>query len=168
MKPIQYLSPEELRQRVTSERRSLRRLMLKLKQPNRWALDVRVHQLHVQAFEQFSCLDCGNCCRTLGPRLTPTDIQRMARFLKMRAADVYQNYLAADEDGDTVFASMPCPFLGDHNHCAIYSHRPAACREYPHTDRKKFHQIADLSLKNCETCPVVFGIFTTLANDLPG
>jgi len=167
MEPILYLSPEELKQRVSSERRKLRRLLVKMQQTDRRLLDERVHDLHHQAFSQFSCLDCGNCCRSLGPRLTPADIERMARFLKIRVADVYQNYLAADEDGDTVFASMPCPFLGSDNHCSIYSHRPSACREYPHTDRKKFYQIAELSLKNCETCPVVYGIFTALANELP-
>lgn len=167
MKPIQYQSPEELRSGVISEKRVLKKLVQKMKQTDRRELDERVHKLHEEAFKKFSCLDCGNCCRSLGPRLTSADIQRMARFLKMSVAEVYQNYLTADEDGDTVFASMPCPFLGHDNLCSIYSHRPAACRDYPHTNRKRFGQIAELSLKNCETCPVVYTIFTTLASELP-
>lgn len=51
---------------------------------------------------------------------------------------------------------MPCPFLGSDNYCSIYEDRPKACREYPHTDRKKFYQIHALTIKNAETCPAVF------------
>lgn len=46
-------------------------------------------------------------------------------------------YLRVDEDNDKVFKSMPCPFLGEDNLCSIYDIRPKACREFPHTDRKK-------------------------------
>ena len=59
---------------------------------------------------------------------------------------------------DMVFRSMPCPFLGDDNYCAIYESRPKACREYPHTDRKKFFQIYKLSVKNASTCPIVYEV----------
>ena len=33
--------------------------------------------------------------------------------------------------------------------------RPKACREYPHTDRKKMVQIMDLTYKNSLVCPAV-------------
>jgi Fe-S-cluster containining protein len=36
--------------------------------------------------------------------------------------------------------------------------RPKACREFPHTDRKKFHQITDLTLQNVAICPAAFEI----------
>jgi Fe-S-cluster containining protein len=36
--------------------------------------------------------------------------------------------------------------------------RPKACREFPHTDRKKFQQIADLTLKNVAICPAAYNI----------
>jgi Fe-S-cluster containining protein len=48
--------------------------------------------------------------------------------------------------------------LGDDNYCAIYESRPKACREYPHTDRKKFFQIYKLSVKNASTCPIVYEV----------
>ncbi len=56
-------------------------------------------------------------------------------------------YLRVDEDGDKVFQSMPCPFLGGDNLCSIYDARPKACREFPHTDRKKIYQINNLTIK---------------------
>ncbi len=79
----------------------------------------------------------------------------MAKSLRIKPVDLINKYLRIDEDGDLVFQSMPCPFLGNDNYCAIYESRPKACREYPHTDRKKFYQIYKLSVKNAYTCPIV-------------
>ncbi|MEZ5067203.1 MAG: YkgJ family cysteine cluster protein [Bacteroidia bacterium] len=39
----------------------------------------------------------------------------------------------------SVLKKSPCPFLLDDNHCSIYSIRPQACREYPHTIRKNIY-----------------------------
>lgn len=121
-------------------------------------MDVFIHDLHDRFFEQTDCLTCGNCCRTLGPRLTDKDVERMAKAVRMKVNDFEERYLKKDEDGDVVFKAMPCPFLGADNYCAIYESRPKACREYPHTDRKRFYQIYNLSIKNAYTCPVVFQV----------
>ena len=74
----------------------------------------------------------------------------------MKAADFEAQYLRIDEDGDKVFQTMPCPFLGSDNLCSIYEVRPKACREFPHTDRKKIYQINNLTLKNTVTCPAAY------------
>jgi len=121
-------------------------------------LDLKIHELHYNAFEEIDCLECANCCRTLGPRFTDKDVERIAKSLRMKQADFIKQYLVVDEDGDMVFQSMPCPFLGSDNYCSIYEVRPKACREYPHTDRKKFHQIYKLSVKNASTCPIVYQV----------
>jgi hypothetical protein len=44
------------------------------------------------------------------------------------------------------------------NYCMVYESRPKACREYPHTDRKKFAQLLSLTEKNLDTCPAVLDI----------
>ena len=125
-------------------------------------MDLRVQALHDKVSSGTDCLKCANCCRSLGPRITDKDIERMAKALRMKATDVIKNYLRVDEDGDTVFQSMPCPFLGDDNYCSIYESRPKACREYPHTDRKRFYQIYNLSIKNATTCPIVYEVLEQL------
>ena len=48
--------------------------------------------------------------------------------------------------------------LGTDNKCSIYDIRPKACREFPHTDRRKFQQINALTLKNVKICPAAFNI----------
>ncbi len=130
-------------------------------------MDLQVHALHDKISERTDCLSCGNCCRTLGPRITDKDIDRMAKSLRIKTSDVIAKYLRVDEDGDMVFKSMPCPFLGADNYCAIYESRPKACREYPHTDRKRFYQIYKLSIKNAYTCPIVFEVLEELTDSNP-
>ena len=64
--------------------------------------------------------------------------------------------IAQEIHGDKVFKAMPCPFLGGDNLCSIYDVRPKACREFPHTDRKKIYQINHLTIKNTLTCPAAY------------
>lgn len=125
-------------------------------------MDKEILQLHKEAFTAIDCLQCGNCCRSLGPMILTKDIDAMGKALRMKPADVIERYLRTDEDGDRVFKSMPCPFLGADNYCAIYENRPKACKEYPHTDRKKFYQIYALSMKNAAVCPIVFRVLDKL------
>ena len=122
------------------------------------AMDLHVHSHHEEISERTDCLSCANCCRSLGPRITDKDVERISKLLRMKSSELMTKYLRVDEDGDIVFRSMPCPFLGDDNYCAIYDSRPKACREYPHTDRKRFYQIYNLSIKNAYTCPIVFEV----------
>lgn len=121
-------------------------------------MDLVVHALHIKYSAAIDCLQCARCCKELGPRIEEKDLARMAKALHMKFSDVIAQYLKMDEDGDRVFKSMPCPFLGEDNYCIIYESRPKACREYPHTDRKRFYQIYNLSVKNAETCPIVYEV----------
>jgi len=118
-------------------------------------LDKAFHRLHEQAFQKIDCLDCANCCKTTSPIFRDVDINRISKHLKIKSALFIEKYLHLDEDHDYVLNIAPCPFLGEGNKCDIYDHRPQACREYPHTDRKNIHQILDLTYKNTLVCPAV-------------
>lgn len=121
-------------------------------------MDLEIQQIHQEYVDKTDCLSCANCCRTLGPAIYDRDIERMAKALRIKPSEVVSLYLKTDEDGDYVFRSMPCPFLMDDNYCSIYEDRPKACREYPHTDRKKFVQIYKLTVQNSSTCPIAFEV----------
>ncbi|MBT6808887.1 MAG: YkgJ family cysteine cluster protein, partial [Flavobacteriales bacterium] len=62
--------------------------------------------------------------------------------------------------------SVPCTFLGMDNYCSIYEVRPKACREFPHTDRIKQHQLLGITEKNVEVCPAVFNIIEKLKQNI--
>ncbi|XOV67438.1 MAG: YkgJ family cysteine cluster protein [Fluviicola sp.] len=130
-------------------------------------LDAVFHQEHDNAFEQIDCLKCANCCKTTSPIFRDVDIQRIAKKLKMTPEAFESAYLKTDEDGDWVLQTSPCTFLQPDNTCFIYDIRPQACREYPHTDRKRMIQIMDLTLKNAEICPAVSKILEKVMIDLP-
>ncbi len=149
----------KLASKAESSNKSLIR-QLKTKKPAN--LDYMMQEIHHSVFQEIDCLECGNCCRSLGPRLTARDIEKLAKPLQMKTNRIIEKYLMMDEDHDYVFKSMPCPFLGSENFCAVYEYRPQACREYPHLDRRKFIQILDLSIKNSGTCPAVFQAFEML------
>ncbi len=157
-----YRTPEQLSEETKISKIETASFLKKLKKKKPKKLDLIVHDLHNEAFDQFDCLECANCCKTLGPRITDKDIDRMAKFLRIKSSDFIAQYIKIDEDNDFIFNQSPCPFLMPDNYCMVYQQRPKACREYPHTDRKRFFQILDLSQKNCETCPVVCDIISEL------
>ncbi len=137
-------------------------LVQKLKKSKPRDLDTEVEVFHDEVFEAVDCLKCANCCKTTSPGMKDRDVERLARHLRLRPAQVIDKYMALDADGDYVFRSAPCPFLAADNYCSVYESRPTACREYPHTNRKRFYQILDLSLKNTEVCPAVVKVFEKL------
>lgn len=125
-------------------------------------LDSLFYELHEKEFAVFDCLQCGKCCTSLGPLLTDKDISRLSLCLKVKPSEFTQKFLVIDEDNDYVFKAMPCPFIRGDNFCTVYDSRPAACRDYPHTNRKNIKGILHLCIKNTETCPVVENIFKSL------
>ncbi|MFL5765532.1 MAG: YkgJ family cysteine cluster protein [Bacteroidia bacterium] len=137
---------------------STRKLFEQLKRKKPKNLDDVVHELHEEAFQEIDCLSCANCCKTTSPIFYDRDIDRISKRLKMRPSDFIAKYLHVDEDKDYVLNSAPCPFLDHENYCMIYEDRPTACREYPHTNRKRFFQILDLTLKNTYVCPAALQI----------
>lgn len=137
---------------------------LKKKTPKN--LDYIVQNIHDEAFEQIDCLQCANCCKTVGPLLTNNDIERISKYLRLKPSDFITKYLQIDEDKDYVFQSMPCPFLGSDNYCLIYDVRPKACREYPHTDRKKIYQIDKITIKNTEFCPIAYKVVEEMKKEI--
>lgn len=160
---VDYKSPEELKILTDKTRDETETFLNFFKRKKPKNLDDVVHDLHFDAFAKFDCLDCANCCKTIGPRLIDKDVERLAKHLKMKLSEFIKQYIQVDEDGDMVFREHPCPFLMPDNYCMVYESRPRACREYPHTNRKRFYQILNLTHKNCETCPVVYNIIKELS-----
>jgi len=152
----------KLAEKHKKENKGLVKQLKKTKPKN---LDDKVHRLHDEAFENIDCLACANCCKTTSPTFYERDIDRLAKHLKIKPSEFIKQYLKIDEDGDYVLTTAPCPFLDYENYCMVYDSRPTACREYPHTNRKRFYQILDLSLKNTEICPAVADVFEGLKKD---
>jgi len=141
-----------------------KKFLQRLKTKDSRKVDDAFHSAHEEVFKQLDCLTCANCCKTTSPIFYPTDIDRIARSLRMRPGDFIEKYLRIDDDNDYVLKVSPCPFLDDQNYCKVYEARPKACREYPHTDRKKMVQITELTFKNTLVCPAVLDIVERIKN----
>lgn len=129
-------------------------------------LDYIMQELHDNQFKKTNCLDCANCCKTTGPLFTLADIERIAKHLRLKPQQFIEQYLKIDEDKDYVLKTVPCAFLDHDNSCFIYDFRPKACREFPHTDRKKFYQLANITLKNVAICPAAYNIVEEMKKKL--
>jgi hypothetical protein len=70
---------------------------------------------------------------------------------------VRERYLRIDEEGELVFAVLPCPLLRS-KRCSVYEHRPEDCRAYPHLNRSEMRSRLPKVVENAERCPIVFEV----------
>jgi Fe-S-cluster containining protein len=101
-------------------------------------------RLTLQETFSFSChadLPCFNtCCRKKFLPLTPYDVLRLTRALKLHSDAFLVRYTRFGLDQNTGFpivslamtddAGQRCPFVGEKG-CGVYDDRPTACRLYP-------------------------------------
>lgn len=153
---------QKIIEKAKHSKKENKRFLQRLKKQKPKNLDQVAQAAHEEAFENIDCLACANCCKTTSPIFQPKDIDRLAKHFRVRPAEFIEQYLHVDEDNDYVLNVAPCPFLGADNYCSVYEARPNACREYPHTDRKRFHQLLDLTYRNTLVCPAVVKVVEQL------
>ncbi len=150
------------KEEVALKQKENKQFFKRLKKVKPKVLDQMIHPLHDEVFSCTDCLKCANCCSTTSPLFTDKDIARVAKYLRIKPSAVVTQYLKLDEERCYVLKTAPCTFLGADNYCSIYDARPKACREYPHTDRIKQHQLLNITEKNVVICPAVFEIVEKL------
>ena len=153
---------QSLSKKVKETQKAHRNFFIKLRKKTPKNLDAIMEKLHDDEFKKSDCLQCSNCCKTTSPIFTNKDIERISKSFRIKTRQFIDNYLNVDEDQDYVLKSSPCTFLADDNTCTIYDVRPKACKEYPHTNRKRFEKISELTLKNVSICPATFNIVEAL------
>lgn len=161
------IDPQKLPEKAAKVAQENNKYLRKIKARKPKNLDPLMAKIHEETFQEIDCLSCANCCKTTGPLFLPSDVKRISKRLKMKPFDFETKYLRVDEDNDRVLQQVPCAFLGADNHCIIYEDRPKACREFPHTNRPKFHQITNITEKNVSVCPAVFAMVERMKSELP-
>ena len=153
---------QSLPKKVQENKKAHRNFFIKLRKKTPKNLDAIMEKLHEEEFKKSDCLQCANCCKTTSPIFTKKDIERISKSFRIKTRQFIDTYLNVDDDQDYVLKSSPCTFLADDNTCNIYEVRPKACQEYPHTNRKSFEKISDLTLQNVAICPATFNIVEAL------
>ena len=80
------------------------------------------------------------CCRMLELALTPYDLLRLRRATGLSSSQLLHRYVITEQDQGEPFPRLyltmvddgygSCPFVSSSG-CAVYAHRPGACRTYP-------------------------------------
>lgn len=144
-----------------------KKFLQSLVQKNDKKRNAKTEVIHDEVFEKIDCLQCANCCKSIPPIINQTDVNRIARHLRIKPSVFVEKYTLTDEDHDVVINASPCPFLGEDNYCSIYEIRPKACREYPHTQNQEFRKNIKLHAVNAGYCPGVYHILEQLKNFKP-
>jgi Fe-S-cluster containining protein len=109
-------------------------------------------------WEGIDCLSCANCCKTMTPTYTNTDINRIAAFLKISPREMKKRWLRKERGANKwVNKSKPCQFLDlQTNLCTVYEVRPADCAGFPHLSKKNFINYIHVHRQNLDECPATF------------
>ena len=157
-------SLENLSKLAGEKKAETKKYFAKLRKKSPKRLDLIMQELHDNEFAVTDCLTCANCCKTTSPIFTDKDVARISKNLRMKEHQFISTYLK----GRFEMANQGTIFLDEvDNTCTIYDVRPKACSEYPHTNRKKFIQLTNLTLKNTEVCPAALNIVEALKKKLP-
>ncbi len=144
--------------RRRSQKKPFKKFLGSLSKRKNKDLDQKAAELNEKAFTKIDCLDCANCCTSIPPIVTRSDVRRLCKATGIKESEFKKQYLRQDEDDDWVMNTTPCPFLQEDNKCSVYEDRPKACRKYPHTDADEFRNNLDLHAGNAHYCPAVFHI----------
>lgn len=130
-------------------------------------LDSLVDALAAEVAAGVDCTRCANCCR-MPVGLEPRDVERLAEGLHLTPETVLDRWVdrASGPEWDewAVMRGVPCPLLqpsADRALCAVYTHRPGACRAYPALTpdfRWMFETLAD----DAGLCPIIFNVIERL------
>lgn len=129
-------------------------------------VDRIVHRLHREVTRQIDCLECGNCCNSLVPRVKEEEISFLAGLDNVPVEEFIANHVEEDKyEGSLFLKATPCRYL-DGKACTIYENRPKECREYPYTHRRGFVFRSLSMITNYAICPIVFNIMENLKAEL--
>lgn len=117
-----------------------------------------LEEIDKKVWETTDCLSCANCCKTMTPTFSNTDIRRISAYLEMTPDEFKNKWLHYDKkDDDWVNNKQPCQFLNPKdNMCSIYVVRPSSCSGFPHITKKKATDYIHVHQQNVEYCPATY------------
>ena len=145
------------RQKLKRNKGRYKRFLIKLKKAPPRGLDALALETNKEVWKEINCLGCGNCCKTMSPTYTNTDIRRISAHLQMTPDSFTGKWLRKDKEGDWLNKTEPCQFLNlENNMCSIYEVRPADCSGFPHHTKRHTSQYIHVFKQNFEYCPATY------------
>ena len=120
--------------------------------------------------EQIDCTVCANCCKVATAEVSERDVERLARYLRVKPAQFLNEYtMEHPQDGVILRRTdeQGCVFL-DGTSCTVYDARPETCQRFPHLVRgagsivSRMWQFVD---RACY-CPIVYNSLEAFKKEL--
>lgn len=148
---------EKILERSKSKHADILRKMRHLSKLSKPGFDETVRRYHDEAFAEIDCVECGLCCRNLGPIFRNTDIKHICAAIGTPEREFMDRYLTQDPDGvGFMLKELPCPFQESDNRCSVYDVRTLSCVNFPHTLSGNFQKkLVGLALDS-RYCPAAF------------
>ena len=114
-------------------------------------------RLEPDVWKEVDCLGCANCCKTMTPTFTASDMKRISAHFGQTVDEFKDKWLRKERNtGDWLNKKEPCQFLDlKNNKCSIYAIRPADCAGFPHLP-KKIKDYGHVHKQNIECCPATY------------
>lgn len=129
-------------------------------------VDRFVERIDKEVRAQIDCENCGNCCKSLRPCVTDSEIDTLSQIDNLTQKDFVKGFVEIDNfEGIKYLKDTPCKYLVDKS-CSIYTNRPEDCKSYPHTQKKEFITCTLGLIENYGICPIVFNLFEQLKQEL--
>lgn len=166
---IMQVNLRSFKQKVRHHSTAFKRYLGKIEKHPPRGLDSIAQQIDAEVWKEIDCLSCANCCKTMTPTFTKTDIKRIAAHLDMSAADFTKKWLEFDKkEGDWMNNKQPCQFLDPKTHfCSIYEVRPADCAGFPHLKKKKMTEYIHVHQQNISYCPATYLMVEKMRERIP-
>ena len=129
-----------------------------------------LRRIAVDIEEQIDCTQCANCCRVATAKVAERDIERLAKYLRLKPARVMADYVVASEEEGLILRrdkKTGCVFLSG-NECTVYDARPESCQRFPHVVRgngslaSRMWEFVD---RSCY-CPIVYNSLEAFKDEL--
>ena len=119
----------------------------------------RLKKIAQEIEQQIDCTQCANCCRVATTKLTERDVEKIAKFLRIKPAQFLRDYTTGSEEEGLILKrdDSGCIFLSG-NECTIYESRPHTCEDFPHLVRGAGSLLSRLwEMPDRATyCPIVY------------
>ncbi len=154
---MQAVNLRSFRQKVRHNKKALKSFLSRIgKNPPR-GLDKMTVSLEKEIWSEVDCLSCANCCKTMSPTYTKSDIRRISKHFSQTPEEFTKQWLRKDRGGDLLNKTEPCQFLNlEDNKCSIYAIRPLDCSGFPHLPKKKMVDYMHVHKQNIEYCPATY------------
>lgn len=151
------LTLRSFKARLRHSRTAFRRFLNRTEKKPPRLVDQITPGLEKEVWKDIDCLTCANCCKTMTPTFTKTDLKRISAHFRMTPDEFRKKWLKKDRNKDLVNKQEPCQFLNlTDNKCQIYDIRPADCAGFPHLSKRKWKEYAHVHKQNIDYCPATY------------